>query len=95
MANKFIGKDFLPPDVVAKVTGKARYSADISLPGLLYGKVLRSPHAHAIIKSIDLSKALALPGVREAMVEALESAWGNPASMAHSARFISLTDLPK
>ena len=46
-----------------KVTGRARYSADISLPRLLQGKVLRSPHAHAHIKSIDAAKALALPGV--------------------------------
>ena len=47
-----------------KVTGRARYGADINLPGLLYGKILRSPHAHARIKSIDTSKAEALPGVR-------------------------------
>ena len=39
-----------------KVTGKAQYSADIDLPGLLHGKVLRSPHAHAIIKSINIHK---------------------------------------
>ncbi|MCI0825281.1 MAG: xanthine dehydrogenase family protein molybdopterin-binding subunit, partial [Chloroflexi bacterium] len=42
---------------------KARYAADVQLPGALHGKVLRSPHAHAIIKSIDTSKAEALPGV--------------------------------
>ncbi|HAA95972.1 MAG TPA: oxidoreductase [Dehalococcoidia bacterium] len=46
-----------------KVTGRARYSADITLPRLLHGKILRSPHAHAVIKSIDPSKALALDGV--------------------------------
>ena len=46
-----------------KVTGRARYSADMTLPRLLQGKVLRSPHAHARINSIDTSKALALPGV--------------------------------
>ncbi len=62
-----VGKRPVRHDGVEKVTGKARYSADISLPGLLYGKVLRSPHAHAVIKSIDLSKALALPGVRAAI----------------------------
>ena len=50
-------------DGTDKVTGRARYSADITLPGLLYGKMLRSPHAHARIKSIDTSRALALPGV--------------------------------
>ncbi len=51
-------------DGADKVTGRARYSADISLPRMLYGKVLRSPHAHARIKSIDASRALALPGVK-------------------------------
>ncbi|MBI4329281.1 MAG: xanthine dehydrogenase family protein molybdopterin-binding subunit [Chloroflexi bacterium] len=51
-------------DGMDKVTGRALYGADIQLPGLLYGKVLRSPHAHARIKSIDTSRAEALPGVR-------------------------------
>ena len=46
-----------------KVTGKAQYSADIDLPGLLHGKVLRSPLAHAIIKSINTTKANNYPGV--------------------------------
>ena len=53
-----------------KVTGRARYSADINLPGLLHGKVLRSPHAHARIKSIDASRALALPGVKAVVTSA-------------------------
>jgi xanthine dehydrogenase molybdenum-binding subunit len=54
-----------PPryDAVDKVTGRARYGADISFPGLLYGKVLRSPHAHARIQSIDTRRAEAFPGV--------------------------------
>ena len=47
-----------------KVTGRARYGADIQMSGLLYGKILRSPHAHARIKSIDSSRAMALPGVK-------------------------------
>ena len=47
-------------DGADKVTGRARYGADIHLPGLLHGKVLRSPHPHARIKSIDASRALAL-----------------------------------
>ena len=51
-------------DGLDKVTGRAQYGADISLPGLLYGKILRSPHPHARIKSIDTSKAMELPGVR-------------------------------
>ncbi len=51
-------------DGVDKVTGNAKFSNDVTLPGLLYGKVLRSPHSHAIIKSIDTSKAEALEGVK-------------------------------
>ena len=54
-----------------KVTGRARYSADITLPRLLHGKILRSPHAHSRIKSIDASRALALTGV-EAVVTAAD-----------------------
>lgn len=52
------------PDAIDKVTGRARYAADINLPGQLIGKVLRSPHAHAIVKSIDISEAEKLPGVK-------------------------------
>jgi CO/xanthine dehydrogenase Mo-binding subunit len=50
-------------DGVAKVTGRAQYTFDVTLPGMLHGKILRSPHQHANIKSIDYSKALELPGV--------------------------------
>ncbi len=53
-----------------KVTGRARYSADIHLPGLLHGKILRSPHAHARIRSIDASRALELPGVKAVVTSA-------------------------
>jgi CO/xanthine dehydrogenase Mo-binding subunit len=49
---------------VPKVTGRAMYGADLALPGTLYGKVVRSPHAHARIKSINTEKAKALPGVK-------------------------------
>jgi putative selenate reductase molybdopterin-binding subunit len=51
-------------DGVERVTGKAVYTADVKLPGMLYARVLRSPHPHARIKSIDVSKARALPGVK-------------------------------
>lgn len=54
-----------PPryDAMDKVTGRAIYGTDVTLPGLLYGKVLRSPHAHARIRAIDTSRAEAYPGV--------------------------------
>ena len=51
-------------DGTDKVTGRAIYGGDFQMAGLLHGKVLRSPHAHARIKSIDVSKALAHPGVK-------------------------------
>ena len=54
-------------DGADKVTGRARYSADSFPVGYLHGRVLRSPHAHARIKSIDTSKALAYPGVKSVM----------------------------
>ncbi|MAF53499.1 MAG: oxidoreductase [Chloroflexi bacterium] len=60
---KVVGTSPIRHDGVDKVIGKATYGADINLPGMLYGKVLRSPHAHAVIKSIDLSKAEAHPDV--------------------------------
>src|SRR5689334_6499519 len=51
-------------DGVDKVTGRAIYGADFQMTGMLYGHVLRSPHAHARIRRIDTSKAEALPGVK-------------------------------
>jgi xanthine dehydrogenase YagR molybdenum-binding subunit len=50
-----------------RVRGEARYTADLTLPGMLQAAILRSPHAHARVKSIDLAPALALPGVRAAL----------------------------
>src|SRR5713101_10143350 len=58
-----VGKRPIRPDGAEKVTGYATYGADIRLPGMLYGKVLRSPYAHARIKSIDTRHAVELPGV--------------------------------
>jgi CO/xanthine dehydrogenase Mo-binding subunit/aerobic-type carbon monoxide dehydrogenase small subunit (CoxS/CutS family) len=52
------------PDARPLVTGHARYTLDISMPGLLHMKLLRSPHAHARVRHIDMSAAMALPGVR-------------------------------
>lgn len=61
---KVVGSRVLRPDGVDKVTGRAKYGADASAPGQLVGLVLRSPHAHAKIKSIDTSKAEKLDGVK-------------------------------
>ncbi len=65
-----IGKRPVRHDGVDKVTGKALYGADMALPGMLYGKVLRSPYAHANIKSIDVSAALAHSSTRAVITAA-------------------------
>ena len=67
---KVIGTRPVRPDGVDKVTGRAVYAADVQMTGLLHGFVLRSPHAHAHIRSIDTSKAEALPGVRAVVTAA-------------------------
>ncbi|MBR0648171.1 xanthine dehydrogenase family protein molybdopterin-binding subunit [Roseomonas terrae] len=64
MSTKWIGARTIRPDGADKVTGRAQYSADYNMPGMVWGKILRSPHAHAAIRSIDTSKAEALPGVK-------------------------------
>lgn len=61
---KVVGTRPIRPDGVEKVTGRAAFGADYVMPGMLWGKVKRSPHAHARIVKIDASKALALPGVK-------------------------------
>ena len=58
-----VGSTPVRHDGADKVTGRARYGADNNMPGMLYGKILRSPHAHAIIKSVDASEAEKMPGV--------------------------------
>ena len=58
-----VGTNTVRPDGIDKVTGRAIYGADVRLPNMIVGRVKRSPHAHAVIKNIDVSKAVALPGV--------------------------------
>ena len=58
-----IGKNFTPPDVVGKVTGKAKYAEDIRVDGMLFCRLLTSPMPHARVRSIDASEALAMDGV--------------------------------
>jgi len=64
MNNKWIGKNTVRPDGAEKVTGRAEYGADTSMPGMIWGSVLRSPHPHAKIISINTKKAEALKGVK-------------------------------
>src|SRR5438445_4221950 len=63
MAHRIVGKAIGRLDGIEKVSGEARYSGDVTLPGLVWGKALRSPLPHARILRIDTSKAKALAGV--------------------------------
>jgi CO/xanthine dehydrogenase Mo-binding subunit len=65
-----IGTRPIRHDGTDKVTGRALYGADVQMAGLLHGRILRSPHAHAHIRRIDVSKALALPGVEAVVTSA-------------------------
>jgi CO/xanthine dehydrogenase Mo-binding subunit len=91
---KVVGKRPIRPDGAEKVTGQARYGADIRLPGMLYGKILRSPHSHARIKSVDTRHAEELPGVRAVVTAAdLAQPSGRLIDLAegvlHNMRFLS------
>src|SRR5262247_292591 len=61
---KVVGTRPLRPDGIDKVTGRAKFGADATAPGMLVGRTLRSPHAHARIKKIDTAKAEKLAGVK-------------------------------
>lgn len=65
-----VGTRPIRPDGVDKVTGRAQFGADFTMPEMLWGKIKRSPHAHAKIVSIDTSRALALPGVKAVVTSA-------------------------
>src|SRR5215471_929244 len=64
MANKLIGQNYTTPDLVAKVTGQAKYAEDYRADGMLFCKLLLSPYPHARVRRMDTSKALAMPGVK-------------------------------
>lgn len=74
----YIGKKMPRVDTRAKVTGQARFTADLDLPRMLVGKILRSPHPHARILNIDVSAAERLPGVKAVIIgaETLGRKWG-------------------
>ncbi len=60
---KLIGHNYQTPDLVAKVTGKAKYAEDFRADGMLFAKLMLSPRPHARVVNIDASRALAMPGV--------------------------------
>jgi|TARA_B110000438_G_scaffold71335_1_gene71535 CO/xanthine dehydrogenase Mo-binding subunit len=72
-----VGNETARVDAVERVTGQAKYTRDWKLPGMLYAKVLRSPHPHARIVSVDTTEAAALPGVRSIIThEDAQIVWG-------------------
>ena len=78
IALKTVGHPASRVDALQRVTGKATYTGDLHLPGMLYARVLRSPHPHARIRRIDASKALALPGVKAILThENCDVIWGS------------------
>src|SRR4030042_2260262 len=85
MANnyRYIGKDTPRKDARNIVTGKAQYLDDVRLPNMLIGKGLRSPLPHANIKRIDISRAVALPGVHAVLTykDVTDAIWGIPNHM--------------
>ena len=63
MAEKLVGQNIAPPDLVAKVTGRAKYSEDFRAEGMVFAKLLLSPMPHARVRGIDAREALSMPGV--------------------------------
>src|SRR6202008_4540058 len=68
-AYKLIGKNYQTPDLVAKVTGRAKYAEDYRAEGMLFAKLLLSPIPHGRVRKIDASAALAMPGVKAILTE--------------------------
>jgi CO/xanthine dehydrogenase Mo-binding subunit len=62
--NKLVGSNYIPPDHIAKVTGRAKYAEDFRADGMLFTKLLLSPMPHARVLYIDKEGALAMPGVK-------------------------------
>src|SRR4030095_8624581 len=64
MAEKLVGQNYTTPDLIAKVTGKSKYAEDFRVDGMLFAKLLLSPHPHARVTRIDTTAAMAVPGVK-------------------------------
>jgi CO/xanthine dehydrogenase Mo-binding subunit len=90
---KYVGHNVPRVDALEKVTGQAKFVGDIAVPGMLYGKILRSTYAHARIRAIDASRAEALPGVIAVLTAAdiadLNSIYnGRPVIAMHRVRYV-------
>ena len=66
MSDRLVGSNYITPDLVAKVTGRARYAEDFRADGMLFCKLLLSPRPHARVRSIDTRAAMAMPGCQGA-----------------------------
>jgi CO/xanthine dehydrogenase Mo-binding subunit len=64
VAERLVGSNYTPPDLIAKVTGQAKYAEDYRADGMLFCKLLLSPMPHARVRGMNLTAALALPGVK-------------------------------
>ena len=71
---KLIGKNYTTPDLVAKVTGKAKYAEDYRAEGMLFCKLLLSPMPHARVRNIDAREALAMAGVKAILTALMHGA---------------------
>jgi xanthine dehydrogenase molybdenum-binding subunit len=87
MAHKLLGKNFTPPDVRGKVTGKAKYAEDFRVDGMVFCKMLLSPMPHARVTSIDTSEAEAMPGVLGVLT-------ANDVPLGQGANEVILTNTP-
>ena len=90
---KYVGHSVPRVDGVDKVTGKAKFVGDIVVPGMLYGKILRSPYPHARIRAIDATEAEALSGVvavlTAADIDDLNPIYnGRPIIAMHKVRYV-------
>jgi xanthine dehydrogenase molybdenum-binding subunit len=84
---KTVGRATRRIDAVERVTGKAAYTRDVRLPGMLYARVLRSPHPHARVRRIDTAKAAALTGVKAIITHDNAPVWWGAGSIAGGAQY--------
>src|SRR3989440_4966805 len=96
---KVVGTRPIRPDGVDKVIGRANFGADMVMPGMLWGRIKRSPHAHARIVGIDTAKASALPGVKAVITRAdfpdITPERAHIGTMPHNLRDLSLNCMAK
>ena len=74
-------------DALERVTGRATYTADVVLPGMLFARALRSPHPHARIRRIDTARAEALPGVQAVITHENGAVWWGAGSIAGGGQY--------